>query len=120
MFGDVADSYIEGWEAQLERQSQEEERYHEVNDCITRIINDPLFDVYQGLIGKNDKLQESVFKYDWLLRPELGLTYSDIFLFELMKNHQDASTEFIVRLANDTLPTDYEDQHKLLTSERTQ
>ena len=114
MFGDECSCDYEDWLAQEDRKYEEEERYHEVNDCITRIINDPLFEVYQKF-SKKDKLKDSVISYDWLLRPELGLTYSDIFLFELMKNHQDASTEFIVRLGNDTLPTDYEDQHKLLT-----
>ena len=111
--------FIEYCYAQEDRESEEEQRYHEVNDCTTRIINDPLFEVYQKF-SKNDKLKESIINDVCRIRPELGFTYSDIMLFELMKNHQDASTEFIVRLANDTLPPSVDAQHKLLTQlERT-
>tara|TARA_B100001250_G_scaffold200338_1_gene171781 strand:+ start:5846 stop:6187 length:342 start_codon:yes stop_codon:yes gene_type:complete len=108
--------FIEEYQAQVERQSQEEEQYHQINDCITRITNDPLFEVYQKH-SKNDKLVtlKSAIKRKTLYSHQLGVTMSDLFLWELIKNHQDASTEFIVRLANDTLPASTNEQHELLT-----
>jgi hypothetical protein len=87
-----------------------QERYFEVEDCVTRIINDPLFEVYKKL-SENPK--QLLFKGKLL-----PFTSCDIILFELMKNHQDASTEFIVRLANDTLPISYNSRHELLNSSR--
>jgi len=109
--------FIEEYQAQVEHRSQEEEQYHQINDCITRITNDPLFTVYKTLSENPTTFNYPKKKYRdrELYSPQLGFTESDIILFELMKNHQDASTEFIVKLADNTLPTSTNEQHELLT-----